>query len=346
MKNKSSLTVIFILIVLCGVSYYLYKNKTGASTLNKDSSNFKVEDTAGISKIFMADKNGRQVTLERGKICWMVNGKYPAREDAINLLIYTIRTIDIKSPVNKAGKNNVIKFMSSKSVKVEIYNGNEIIKQYYVGHENQENDATFMLLTNLSSGENYDEPFLTHIPGFNGYLSSRYFIDEAEWRSRLIINYIPPQLSSIKIENCAVPDSSFVINLKNTNSFELKTLKEQALVFDEMKMKQYLAYFQNINFEKLLTTVNLRLVDSLKNAIPFLRMSITDTKGETRIFSFLHKHSTIDINRKYDTKYVYDPDRFYMRFDNDKEVALVQFYVFGKMLPNYSYFLPQNTVKK
>ncbi len=346
MKNKSSLTVIFILIALCSVSYYLYKNKTSGSTLNKDSSNFKVEDTASITKIFMADKNGKRITLEKGKICWMINGKYPARQDAINLLIYTMRTLDIKSPVTKAGKDNVIKLMSGKSVKVEIYSEGDLIKQYYVGHENQDNDATFMLLTNLDSGENYDDPFLMHIPGFTGYLSSRYFLDEAEWRSRLIINYIPPQMRSIKIENAAVSDSSFVINLKNTNSFELKSLKGQPIPFDEMKMKQYLAYFQNINFEKLLTTVNLRLVDSLKNAIPFLRMSITDTKGETRVFSFLQKYSTIDINRKYDTKYTYDPDRFYMRYDNDKEVALVQYYVFGKMLPNYSYFLPQNTVKK
>ena len=170
--------------------------------------------------------------------------------------------------------------------------------------------------------------------------------NESEWRSRLVINYIPPQLSSIKIENAEHPDSSFTINLKNTTQFELKKINGQAIPFDEVKMKQYLAYYQNISFEKLLTDLNPKLVDSIRHAIPYIKMSITDTKGETKVFNFSHKNSTPELNRKYGINYKYDPDRFYMCYDNNKEVALVQFYVFGKMLPNYAYFLPQNTVKK
>lgn len=346
MKNRSSFIVILILVVLSGVSYYLYKHKSGNSTLDKDSRNFKVEDTASITKIFLANKNGQQVTLERTKTGWVLNGKYPARQDAISLLLYTMRMVDVKSPVAHAGKKNVLKIMSGRSVKVEIYSGNELIKQYYVGHENQENDGTFMLLTNLDTGENYDDPFLTYIPGFTGYLSSRYFTEEAEWRSRLAINYIPPQLKSIKIENLEHPDSSFVINLKSTTSFELLNSGGQALKFDEMKMKQYLAYYQNIHFERLITDLNKKLTDSIRHALPFFRMSITDTKGEIKVFNFVHRKSTPGLNNKYGVNYTYDPDRFYMCFDNNKEVALIQFYVFGKMLPNYDYFLPKSTVKK
>lgn len=346
MKNKSSLLVIAALSVLCAVSFYLYKNKTSGSTLDKEARDFAIKDTSSISKIFLADKEGRKITLERKENGWIVNEKYPCRADAISLLLYTMHMVDVKSPVSKNAKQGVIKLMAGRSVKVEVYSGSELIKQYYVGHENQLNDGTYMILTDLSSGQNYEEPFLTHIPGFNGFLSSRYFTDESDWRSHLVLNYIPSQLKTIKVEHFENPDSSFVIDVIDTKTFALKKTNGVPLAFDEVKMKQYLAYFQNVSVEKILTKFNKKLSDSLRNIIPFLSLSITDTKNETKVFNFLHKNSTYELNQKYGIDYKYDPDRFFMKYEGDKEVALVQFYVFGKILPTYEYFLPKNTVKK
>lgn len=346
MKNKSSLLVIAALSVLCAVSFYLYKNKTSGSTLDKEARDFAIKDTASITKIFLADKEGRKITLERKNNGWIVNEKYPCRPDAISLLLYTMYMVDVKSPVSKNAKQGVIKLMAGKSVKVEVYSGSDLIKQYYVGHENQLNDGTYMILTDLSSGQNYEEPFLTHIPGFNGFLSTRYFTDESDWRSHLVLNYIPPQLKTIKVEHLENPDSSFVIDVIDTKTFTLKKTNGSPLAFDEVKMKQYLAYFQNVSVEKILTKFNKKLSDSLRNAIPYLSLSITDTKNETKVFNFLHKNSTYELNQKYGIDYKYDPDRFFMKYEGDKEVALVQFYVFGKILPTYEYFLPKTTVKK
>ncbi len=346
MKNRSSLFIISVLVALSGISIYLYKTRHSTSTLNEEARNFAVQDTSSITKIFMVDKSGKNVTLEKSKSGWLVNGKYPARPDGISLLLYTIKMIDVKSPVANSAKKNVIKLMTARSTKIEIYSGSELIKQYYVGHENQDNDGTYMILTNLDDNKNYDEPFLTHIPGFNGFLSVRYFVDEADWRDRLVINYIPPQISSIKMQLFEHPDSSFVIKLNSTTNFELKKMNGEVLPYDEGKMKQYLAYFQNINYEKLLTTIKVRLVDSVLTAQPYVKMSITNTRGEEKEFNFVHKYSTFELNQKYGVDYKYDPDRLYMRFDKDKEVALIQYYVFGKILQNYSYFFPKPPVKK
>lgn len=346
MKNKSSLIIVLALCLLCGVSYYLYKTKASASTLDKEASDFSFKDTAAITKIFLADKEGNKVVLERKQNGWVVNEKYPCRPDAISTLLYTMNMVDVKSPVAKTAKKNVIKLMSAKSIKVEIYAGSDKVKQYYVGHENLENDGTYMLLTNPDTDENYEDPFLTFIPGFNGFLSTRYITNETEWRDRMVINYTPPQLKTIKVEHAELKDSSFVIDVIDTKTFSLKKADGTSLSFDEMKMKQYLAYFQNVHYEALLTTSAKSLSDSLKNALPYIRLSITDTKNETRVFNFLHKSTTAELNRKYGVDYKYDPDRFFMRYDSDKEVALVQFYVFGKILPTYGYFLPKATVKK
>src|ERR1041384_7907365 len=110
MKNKSSLIVITLLTLLCAVSFWLYKNKTSGSTVDKDARNFKVEDTASITKIFMADKNNHSITLERTKNGWVTTHGYRARPDAVNLLLYTMKTLDVKSPVSKNAKKGVINY--------------------------------------------------------------------------------------------------------------------------------------------------------------------------------------------------------------------------------------------
>ncbi len=346
MKNRSSLIVIILLTILCAVSYYLYKNKTSGSTVDKEARDFKIEDTASITKIFMADKNGQSITLTRTDKGWVTPNKYPCRSDAINLLLYTMKRMEVKSPVGKNAKPGVIKTMVGRSIKVQAYHNNTLIKQYYVGHENMENDATYMILTNLDEDKNYEDPFLMCIPGFNGYLSSRFILNEDEWRDRMVINYTPPQLKTIKMEFTENMDSSFVLNLNSTTSFELKKLNGTPIPFDELKMKQYLAYFQNISYEQLLNNFNKKLTDSIQNAIPFLKMSITTTDFKTRTFRFVNKHTTAALNRKYGYDYKYDPDRLFLVEESNKETSLIQYYVFGKIIQTYSYFLPQTTVKK
>jgi hypothetical protein len=69
--------------------------------------------------------------------------------------------------------------MAAKSTKIEIYSKGEKVKQYYVGHATQDNTGTYMLLTNPETDKNYEEPFITHIPGFEGFLSTRYLTESS-----------------------------------------------------------------------------------------------------------------------------------------------------------------------
>ena len=60
-KNKR---VIIFLTILIGLSLYFYfSNKKG--TLKIENSEFAVEDTSAITKIFLADKSNNKVLLER-----------------------------------------------------------------------------------------------------------------------------------------------------------------------------------------------------------------------------------------------------------------------------------------
>ncbi len=340
--KKSSLIIISVLVALVAISIYVYKSKGKSSTIDKEASNFKVKDTSAIDKIFLADKDGHSVLLEKKETGWTLDGKYHVRPDAIELLLYTIASVEVKSPTSKNAKPTTIKLMAAKSTKVEIYSKGEKIKQYYVGHTTQDHTGTYMILTDPESGKNYEDPFITHIPGFEGFLSTRYNTAELDWRDRLLFNYDPPKIKQIQVELHEIPDSSFVIDLFSMQRFGLKTLKTgKQIPFSEDKIKQYIAYFQNVNCEVTIDKKN-HLVDSLnKSGIPFVTLTITDRNNEVNNFQLYHKYPLKDKNEQYGVNYKYDPDRLFIRYNKGKDIGLAQYYVFGKILQTYSYFLPR-----
>lgn len=345
--KKSSLVIIALLLALAIISIYIYVSKSKLSTVDKDERAFAFKDTAAITKIFIADKEGGQSTIVRTKKGWVVNNKFNCRSDAILNLLEAIKHVEVKMAVPKLGKPSVLKFMASGALKVEIYVGDDLVKQYYVGYESPDNEGSYMLLTNIKTGKNYENPFICFIPGFMGYLMPRYITKENEWRDRLVINYIPPQIKQIKVQHFDMPaDSSFTIDLLNTTTFKLSNAKNQNMVFDEAKMKQYLAYFQNISYEALITNKNKRLQDSLSSQQPFCVISLLSTDAKTHEYKFYRKAFDGDINPEIGVKYTYDPDRLYLRFDDDKEWAAIQYFVFGKLLMTSNYFLPRTSVKK
>ena len=247
--NKKNLSILVLLFILSAVSVYVYKSKSKLSTVDEDSRNFRVKDTASITKIFIADKAGDQATLERTNKGWMVNGKYLCRSEAILNLLEVIRNVEVKMSVPASIKKNVIKLMSTNALKVEIYSKDELIKQYYVGHETDDSESSYMLLTDIDNDKNFEDPYACFIPGFKGFLQPRYIAKEHEWRDRVIVNFIPPQIKQIDVHYAQNPDSSFTINLINANTFQLKNKAGLELPYDLGKLKQYLVYFQNISYE-------------------------------------------------------------------------------------------------
>jgi len=337
--KKSSLITIIVLLSLVGLSIYFFKNKNRASTISKEASDFKFKDTASIDKIYIADKDGGDILIERKANGWMMGGGYRVRPDAIELLLETIANVEVQTPVSKKNTTGVLKIMAGKSVKIEIYSKGNKVKQYFVGFPTQDHLGTYMILTDLETGENYPDLFITHIPGFNGFLSTRYYADKTEWRDRLMCNYTPPQIKQIKLELNEAADSSFTIDLYSMQRFGLKIKNDQHIKFDESRLKQYIAYFQNLNCEYYLDKKD-KVVDSLmKSAIPFAKLQILDRNNTTNVIEFYHKKALSEKNAQYGIDYKYDPDRMFVKFNNGKDFGVAQFFAFGKILQTYKYFV-------
>ena len=181
MLRKSLIYILLILITFC--VFFLSENK---STIISDNT-FDIADTSIITKVFIADRKGNTISLDKQDNSWTVNNKFNVRKDAINVLLSTIHQIKIQQPVSLSAFENVIKDLSTTGVKVEIYAGTEVLKIYTVGNETSNHLGTYMLL------DGSDEPFIMHIPYFNGYLTPRYgiqggIVEEKSWRKRTVFD--------------------------------------------------------------------------------------------------------------------------------------------------------------
>lgn len=344
--NRNTLTLI-IALALGGLTFWLISRKD-SSTIKPELKDFAVSDTASITKIFLVDKANKQVTLtkeEDGR--WKVDGKFFARPDAVRTLLVTIHDLSVREPVGLKAKDNVIKQLATGAIKCEIYVGDKLIKQYYVGNETADMMGTYMLLSDVSDPDdivNSSEPFIMEIKGFNGYLTTRYFTNPSEWRDRTAFHYFVPDIHTITVNHLGDQPNSFTITQSvGKNVFNLQTLSGAPVPFDTLAVKQYVSYFGNIGFENFANDLPKPFIDSILASPPAHIITVTDgANKKNEIKMYLKKNNGFAPDDTTAAKPpFYDPDKMYARLGTTGDFVIVQYYVFGKLMPTIDYFMPR-----
>jgi len=323
---KKSYLALIILSVITIILLYNQKDNNVKQSLR----DFAVEDTASISKIFLADKLGNEIILNRTKKGWIVNDKYLTRKDAINTLLSTIKNIEVNYPVSNSMHNNVIKNLASKAVKIEIFLNDEEQpnKTYYIGTPAPNMIGSFMLL------ENSSKAFVMYIPGFNGFLAPRYNIDGANisldlWKNRSFINLDPKKIHSVEVINHDDSTNSYIIS-KQDNRYIIEHNGSKQFISNTLSSK-YFNLFRKVNCEGYLNTFSKK--DSIINSQPFHTIKIISNVSEKIEFNTFHKSpKREEYLNKDGIPLKYDQDRFYAHFNDD--LLLIQFYTFNQLLLN------------
>ncbi|MFH1004845.1 MAG: hypothetical protein V1781_05055 [Bacteroidota bacterium] len=340
MSKKNIIAIIFF-IILSSASLWIYLHIT-KSTIRKELYDFAVTDTASINKIYLVNKDGSEVLLEKvnpGE--WKVNKKHIARRDAIKALLVCIKELAVKNPVAKNAIENISKQLATTGTKIEIYQNDNLIKLYYVGGDAQDGLSTYMLLADHETGENSTMPFEMFIPGFNGFLSVRYFTDADLWRDRTVFAHSPDKISSITFNPVQMPDSGFTVSLSTTNEISLHDSKGNLIAyFDTLKMKRYITYFSNIQYVALENKCRQSYKDSILSKKPVFIITLSEKNGKInslKVFSKPPDDITL-INDVTGKPFTEDPEYMFALVNDDKDFVLIQYYSFGKLFVGNSYF--------
>lgn len=339
---KRNRIAIILVIILGALSFWFIINKRNG-TIKETLRDFAVADTAAVDKIFLADKQGNSVTLERNKdnSNWTVNGKYQARTDAMQTLLMTIKKVDIKEPVGKKAQDNIVKQLAADAVRCEIYSKGELVKAYYVGSQTQDMTGTYMILMDPETMKPSAKPFITYIPGFEGYLTTRYFTQEKLWRDRTVMKYVPTDIKSVKLEVPDKPELGYELKINGNNDYEVTMMSGKKVGnIDPMAVKQYLSYFQQVNFESLDMGMAQQEIDSTLKSTPINILTVTDNKGKiNRIKFFARKPKKEDRLDSEGKPLKFDLDRMNALLESTNDFVMVQYYIFGKMMPPADYFV-------
>jgi hypothetical protein len=330
MKNKAPFIILASLLLIAAFVYLVKTQKLS----KKDLANFAVEDTSAVTKIFLANKSGSgSVVLEKQpENYWKVNNKYRVRKDAIDNILSTLAALKVKAPVGRASFNNVVKEMSGTATKVEVYSNSTLIKTIYVGGPTMDYNGTYMML------ESSTKPYIVEIPGFEGYLSTRFFTDEEQWKDSKIFYTKFKELKKVVMQDLVNPANSFQVELRpqaiDKEKREVTLVgfpKTQNIVeFDTVQINSYLQNLINIHYEFQATSIRESKKDSaLKKPLANIFVYSAKQNKKVSLFAVPAGETKQDFAGN---SIEYDVDKLYACFDDNlKDFYICQYFVFDKV---------------
>ena len=291
MKKNNRTALIIVGVVAAVILGVWAANSIYHSNNRKKECYFMVRDTASVTKVYMADRKNQETLLERQDQGWTLNGTYKAHPKQVEYLLTTLYKIRNKMPVSKASHDNIVKQLATQSTKVEVYQQvprvnlfdklklfyhEDRTKVFYVGDATMDNSGTFMLR------EGSDQAYIVHIPGFRGYISTRFTANPDDWRDHTIFHETLANIQSVTIEFGGEPMRSFRIDNTGKHQYQLTRLgDDQVLPYDTLKVINLLASFNDIRFEALINNlVPEQRRDSVLNSQFLHRITLVNKQGK------------------------------------------------------------------
>lgn len=348
MKKNLIYTVLIILLAAFAAFLVITSSR---STLRRETASFAISDTSSVTKIFLSDKSNRNILLERNpEGGWDLNGKFMAQKESVDLLLKTMLNLAILEPVSEAAHNTVIKLLAANSVKVEIYQKvpriklfrkirlfphEKNVRTYYVGHVTQSNIGTYMLM------EGSKVPYIVYMPGFRGFVQSRYRTIESDWRDHSIFTIPLQEIAWISVEFPAQPDYSYRITQEAPASFRLFSLNDsiEITAYDTVRVLDFVTSFMNIRFEALVNDMDPQRQDTVFAGSPLHIITVARKDGRQQVAKTYRKPGLpgeIDLDGN---PVIFDRDRLYAVINDGQDHVLIQYFVFDRITRPLPYYI-------
>lgn len=336
MYMKRTIILLSVFAILGSVTaWYLLQTGDDKTTLAGADRRFAVKEREQIRKIFLADRTGERVTLERKGDHWIYNDQYRARPSAVNNLLEAITQVEIKFKPPVAAVETMIKSLATEGIKVEVYGaGDELLRSYYVGGATPDETGTFMLMAEA------EQPYVTYLPGWSGNLRFRYNLRGNEWRDRTVFSAEPESIQSVVVEYPKQRNKSFRLE-KRDGGYQVEPYYDITPRINRPlrpgSVEAFLEGFESIGAEAFQNTIEER--DSIANLIPFSIIRLTRADGEeteVRLHPIVKK-GNIDpkTGQEVGSGVI---ERYYADVVSSGDFMLVQHRVFQEILWAYDFF--------
>jgi|694.fasta_scaffold58864_3 hypothetical protein len=340
--NKN-LKYLVITLSILAIIYFVFVNKP-FSNFRSERKDFAIKDTASITRIFLADKKNNTVLIEKNADGdWYINNTFKGDLQKINLLKATIHDVEVRNPINESEFNSTIASLSTLGIKTEFYAGEKLLKTIYIGSPTPDNTGTFMMLENASA------PFVTHIPGFVGYLTPRFSVIPERWKSKEIFVLQPEAISSIEVNYPVKPNAGFYIDCDGITPKVYMNKGGKEIPSDLNFIRYYIASFNNLYAESYLDDMPKQLVDSIKSMTPYCKFIVKLRNNQMLSLDVYMKASDRRTKAQFDETTMLsndiDPEKYYAFMNGEPTIMLIQQYAFGKLFKHSGDFVDRNMIE-
>ncbi len=334
--KKGFWVLLIVFSVLAGVTTIVLTDEKKVASKNYSDwdRDFAVADLNTIHKIFIANRDGNTVTLERSGKDWQYNGQYKAHPNSVSLILQMLETIEIRFIPTKAAAENAIKTLASHGIKVELYDSeNNKLKAFYIGGVTPDERGTYMIM------EGAEQPYVMHMPIWEGSLRTRFTKPQSDdWRDKLVFDYQPDEIVELSIEYPKQKKNSFILT-KVEGEYSIKPLNDLTPVIakpiNQAVVKTFLTKFKGIYAEAFENEHPKK--ELIRRQVPFCIMYFKTADGkeeEVRV----HPKPELDYAGNPIAAADYQPFERYLIDRSNGDFMLVQHLQFGPMFWAYSSF--------
>jgi hypothetical protein len=220
--------------------------------------------------------------------------------------------------------------------KIKLFPHEKRTRTYYVGDVTRDNSGTFMLM------EGAEDPYIVTIPGFRGFVSTRYSAMESDWRSHAVFSSRVPEINSVSIVFNETPAKSFRVTNLDNHLFKLESLLDGRNIeqFDTTRVVRFLATFRSLNYETLLDDMSESKRDSILESVPTNEIILTDRFGKSHTLKLWKRKAKSGAVDMFGDPAEWDLERMYGFPDNSEYLVIMQYFALADLLLPLQHFVP------
>ncbi|WP_375561793.1 hypothetical protein ACE193_04360 [Bernardetia sp. OM2101] len=259
---KLKLLTLLAVVLLLAIFFAIPSQNSISDKSLINETKYALEDTTGITKLVLGEQTLSQSKTNSSE--WLMNNDFVVDEEMIASLWAIMQRIEIKKPVSESIKDEVINSFLLNGIDVQVFRGDNQIRNYKVcTHEGE----TYAMQQESTS------PYSIYIPGYYLQIRDIFDIRPYEWQDRTLLATTPNTFRSISVSYPQNKEESFTIEFTG-KTFKMKELAEA----DTNRIYEYLPYFSQVMGEQYVK--NDQLQDSLKSISPIAIFSLNDIRNE------------------------------------------------------------------
>lgn len=266
MQKKRNKMRLILLAVLTALTLLVFWWIQPENRLDIDPGIFQVEDLGTISRVDLAsDSASLSLRYDGGR--WTVNDSLNADGNMIRVLFATLQQARPKRGVTKATQDSIFRQLEDNGVKVSLYQGDQLRKQFLAGGNPVKTIAYF-------ADPISKEVYVMAIPGYRVYVSGILELGPHRWRDKFVFNFNWRNFKSLAVTIPERPSENFTVSMQR-DFFGIEGMAEA----DTAKLNAFLDDVSLLTVDEYIPEP--ALMDSLKRVQPTLDLVVTDIGNRT-----------------------------------------------------------------